>query len=87
MLIPKYDVFKFYPLSDKHAKILFRNSARPIPTVDENLVDKIVKCCKNHPLTISVVGGSLNGKNKVAWESMLKSLSQGHSVLDLNQSS
>ncbi|KAI7739524.1 hypothetical protein M8C21_026744, partial [Ambrosia artemisiifolia] len=82
---PKYEVFKFNPLSDEHAKILFLNSTKADSTIDENLVDKMVKCCKNHPLTISVVGGSLNGKNKVAWESMLNSLSQGHSVLDLNQ--
>ncbi|KAI7729990.1 LOW QUALITY PROTEIN: hypothetical protein M8C21_029876, partial [Ambrosia artemisiifolia] len=85
MRFPKYEVFKFNPLSDEHAKILFRNSARPVPTIDKNLVDQMVKCCKNHPLTLSVVGGSLNGKNEVAWKFMLKSLSQGHSVLDLNQ--
>ncbi|KAM0011424.1 putative powdery mildew resistance protein, RPW8 [Helianthus debilis subsp. tardiflorus] len=85
MLFPKYDVFKFDPLSDEDARILFRCSARPISTIDENLVDQMVKCCKNHPLTLSVVGGSLDGKNEVVWRSMLKSLSQGHLVLDLNK--
>ncbi|XP_021999583.1 probable disease resistance protein At5g66900 [Helianthus annuus] len=80
----RYDVFKFNLLSDENAKIVFRNSATPIPTIDETLVVQMVKCCKKHPLTLSVVGGSLNGKNEVSWKSMLNTLSQGHSVLDLS---
>ncbi|KAI7728664.1 hypothetical protein M8C21_010230, partial [Ambrosia artemisiifolia] len=57
MVFTKYDMFKFDPLSDEDAKILFRRSARPIHTIDENLVDQMVKFCKKHPLTLSVVGG------------------------------
>ncbi|KAI7739526.1 hypothetical protein M8C21_026746, partial [Ambrosia artemisiifolia] len=85
IVFTKYDVFKFDPLSDEDAKILFHRSARPIPTIDKNLVDRIVKCCKKHPLSLSVVGSSLNGKDEIVWRSMLISFSQGHSVVDLNQ--
>ncbi|KAF5818775.1 putative powdery mildew resistance protein, RPW8 [Helianthus annuus] len=85
MVFTKYDVFKFDPLSDEDAKILFCRSAKPNPTIDKNLINQMVKCCKKHPLTLSVVGGSLDGKNEVLWRSMLKSLSQGQSLLDLNK--
>ncbi|CAI9304507.1 unnamed protein product [Lactuca saligna] len=86
-----YDVFKFDPLNEKDAKTLFRQSAftkggkRPSPVISENLVNQMVTCCKRHPLTLSVVGRSLNGKDKSVWESMLKSLSHGRLVLDLHK--
>lgn len=52
-----------------------------------NLVDKLVKCCKKHPLTLSVIGGLLKGKPLVSWRIMLNKLSDGQqSVLDLHQS-
>lgn len=47
----KYDVFRFDPLSDEDAKILFRQSAftvgkkRPRPTpIDEKLVNQVIEC-------------------------------------------
>ncbi|XP_071729800.1 probable disease resistance protein At5g66900 [Rutidosis leptorrhynchoides] len=88
---PKFDVFKFDPLSDEDAKTLFQRSAfteskkRPRAAVDDVLVVQMVKRCKRHPLTLSVVGGSLNGRDELAWKSMLKSLNQGISVLDMNE--
>lgn len=89
MVFPKHDMFKFDPLSDEDAKTLFRRSAFPErrrsrPTIDKDLVNQMVKCCKKHPLTLSVVGSSLDGKDETAWRYMLKVLSQGQSVLDLN---
>lgn len=45
----------------------------------------MVKCCKKHPLTLSVVGGSLDGKDGSVWRHMIRKLSKGHSVLDLNE--
>ena len=44
----------------------------------------MVKCCKKHPLTLYVVSSSLDGKDETAWRYILKVLSQGQSVLDLN---
>ncbi|KAK9076978.1 hypothetical protein SSX86_005313 [Deinandra increscens subsp. villosa] len=111
----RYDVFRFDPLSDEDANVLFRQSAftvgkkRPRPTVDGDLVNQVTtknfatsrdhdtpvispscgvemaKRCKKHPLTLRVVGGSLNGRERSAWISMLNTLSQGSSVLDLNE--
>ncbi|KAL7584408.1 hypothetical protein Lser_V15G46313 [Lactuca serriola] len=86
-----YDVFRFDPLNEKDAKTLFCQSAftkdgkRPTPTIDENLVNQMVACCKRHPLTLIVVGRSLNGKDELIWRSMLKSLSEGRSVLDIHK--
>lgn len=45
----------------------------------------MVACCKRHPLTLIVVGRSLNGKDELIWRSMLKSLSEGRSVLDIHK--
>ncbi|KAI7733220.1 hypothetical protein M8C21_006184, partial [Ambrosia artemisiifolia] len=87
----RFDVFRFDPLSDEDASILFRRSAftlgkkRPRTSVDGDLVNQMVKRCKKHPLTLTVVGSSLNGRDESAWISMLNTLSQGSSVLDLNE--
>ncbi|GJS38233.1 probable disease resistance protein [Tanacetum coccineum] len=84
-VITKYNIFQFDPLSDEDAETLFRRSAKPSPTINENLVNQMVKCCKKHPLTLSVVGGSLDGKDGYVWKNMIRKLSKGHSVLDLNE--
>lgn len=47
---------------------------------------QLVDCCKNHPLTLSVVGGLLKGKNKANWLGMLKNLSEKkQSVFNMNE--
>ncbi|KAJ9552653.1 hypothetical protein OSB04_016698 [Centaurea solstitialis] len=89
MVFTNRDMFQFDPLSDEDAKTLFQRSAFPEgkrtrPTIHMDLVNQMVKCCKKHPLTLSVVGSSLDGKDETAWRSMIKDLSQGQSVLDLN---
>ncbi|XP_023731139.1 probable disease resistance protein At5g66900 [Lactuca sativa] len=87
----KYKTFRFEPLNDEDAKSLFRSSAftesgsRPSPTINDDLVNQMVPWCKKHPLTLSVVGRSLNGKDELVWKSMLKKLSRGRSVLDLHE--
>ncbi|XP_076912727.1 putative disease resistance protein At5g66900 [Bidens hawaiensis] len=87
----QFDVFEFDPLSEKDANILFRNSAftkskkRPRTTIKEYLVEQMVICCKKHPLTLTVVGRSLNGKDESYWRFMQDSLADGNSVLDLNE--
>lgn len=45
----------------------------------------MVSWCKNHPLTLTVVGLSLNGKDELAWKSVLNKLSRGRSLLDLHE--
>ena len=45
----------------------------------------MVKYSKGHPLTLCVLGRSLNGKDELAWKSMLGKLSQGRSILDLHK--
>ncbi|PWA69754.1 NB-ARC domains-containing protein [Artemisia annua] len=85
MLIKRYSIFKFDPLSDEDAETLFRRSAKPSPTINKNLVNQMVTCCKKHPLTLSVVGGSLEGEEEPVWRHMIRKLSKGHSVLDLNE--
>ncbi|KAJ9539291.1 hypothetical protein OSB04_032024 [Centaurea solstitialis] len=89
--ITRYYVFKLEPLSDEDANTLFCHSAfteykgKSTPSIDEHLVNQMVKYCMKHPLILVVVGGSLNGKDARIWRRMLKELSQGHSVLDLNK--
>ncbi|KAL7585881.1 hypothetical protein Lser_V15G45399 [Lactuca serriola] len=88
---PKYNVFWFEPLHQEDAKTLFRGSAftrggsRPSPTINDDLVNQMVSWCKNHPLTLTVVGLSLNGKDELAWKSVLNKLSRGRSLLDLHE--
>ncbi|KAL7584409.1 hypothetical protein Lser_V15G46310 [Lactuca serriola] len=88
---PKYKTFRFDPLNEEDAKTLFCDSAftkggsRPSPTISDHLVNQMVHWCKKHPLTLLVVGRSLNGKNELAWKSMLGKLSQGRLVLDLHK--
>lgn len=78
-------------LNDQDAIYLFRHlvfsefgSQRT--DIPDELVDKLVKCCKNHPLSLNVVGGLLKGRHIAIWDDMLKNLSQGkQSLLDLNE--
>ncbi|KAI3755003.1 hypothetical protein L1987_54795 [Smallanthus sonchifolius] len=68
------------------AKAIFMRSAfsehKRILTIEDDLVNQMVKHCKKHPLTLSMVGSSLNGKPKFVWNSVMKTLSQGEWVLD-----
>ncbi|GJY48456.1 probable disease resistance protein [Tanacetum coccineum] len=88
---PKFKTYQLKLLSDEDANNLFCHSAFSEFGLDDNddipngLVDKLVVCCKNHPLTLSVIGGLLNGKNISSWHGMLKNLSERkQSVLDLD---
>ncbi|KAK9076982.1 hypothetical protein SSX86_005317 [Deinandra increscens subsp. villosa] len=84
MIFPKYDVLQLAPLSDEDAKALFMGSAfrMPCPTIDGDLVNQIIKYCKKHPRTLSMVSSSLNGKSEFVWKCLMKTLSQGVWVLD-----
>nr|XP_043609369.1 probable disease resistance protein At5g66900 isoform X2 [Erigeron canadensis] len=86
----KYDVFHLDPLSDADAKTLFYRSVlteskkTPKATIDGNLVNQMVECCKKHPLTLLVVGGFLKGRDELWWRYVLKTMSLDMRVLDLN---
>ncbi|KAL7583987.1 hypothetical protein Lser_V15G46320 [Lactuca serriola] len=88
---PNYDVFQLDPLNQKDAKTLFCHSAfkecelRPSRIINDKLVSQMVTCCKKHPLTLSMIGRALNGKDESVWESMLRQLSQDSPVLDLHK--
>ncbi|KAK9054926.1 hypothetical protein SSX86_026005 [Deinandra increscens subsp. villosa] len=88
----QFDTYKLHLLDHQDATNLFRYSAfseserkssRDIP---DDLVEKFVKCCKKHPLALSVIGGLLKGKHMAYWHIMLNKLSEGQqSVLDLDE--
>ncbi|CAH1443676.1 unnamed protein product [Lactuca virosa] len=85
----EFNTYQLQPLNEQDATKLFNYSAfsecvnKYIPY---DLVDKLVKCCKKHPLALSVIGGLLKGKPLVSWRIMLKKLSdEQQSVLDLHQ--
>ncbi|KAL4558061.1 hypothetical protein LXL04_036257 [Taraxacum kok-saghyz] len=79
-------------LTPQDATALFRHSAFSECGIEDtdipdDLVEKLVKCCKQHPLALTVIGGLLKGTNITNWLLMLKNLSDGQkSVLDLDES-
>lgn len=44
MVITRYNIFQFDPLSDEDAKTLFCRSAKPSPTINDNLVNQVTFC-------------------------------------------
>ncbi|XP_076923770.1 putative disease resistance protein At5g66900 [Bidens hawaiensis] len=90
-----FNKFKTYPLpalNDEDATRLFWvsaycNQGNEHNDISNDLVHKLVKCCKNHPLVLSVVGSLLNGTPADNWKFMLKELSEENkSVFYLDQS-
>ena len=71
-------------LKDKDAMTLFRSSTfqqdRRSYMPDEDLVERIVKCCKGFSLALRVVGRSLCGQPAEAWESRLLTWSNDQSI-------
>nr|XP_043615223.1 probable disease resistance protein At5g66900 isoform X2 [Erigeron canadensis] len=50
--------------------------------VPDDLVSKMVKCCKGFPLALTVIGASLRGQSMLKWRSTLKKWSEGQSIFD-----
>ncbi|XP_071710777.1 probable disease resistance protein At5g66910 [Rutidosis leptorrhynchoides] len=75
-------------LNDEDARTLFCDSAFPYNgnhvNVPNDLVNKMVKCCKGFPLALTVIGASLCGQGVVKWRSTLKKWSEGQSIFDSN---
>ncbi|CAI9304453.1 unnamed protein product [Lactuca saligna] len=86
----EFNTYQLKLLNEQDATTLFNYSAfseHVNKYIPNDLVDKLVKCCKKHPLALSVIGGLLKGKPLVSWCIMLNKLSDGQqSVLDLHQS-
>ncbi|XP_042475769.1 putative disease resistance protein At5g47280 [Macadamia integrifolia] len=101
MLVTSRELFKIYnveshskyhlgTLSEEDAMTLFRHAALPqdgtenyLP--DEDLLNKIVKCCDGFPLAIKVIAKSLCGQPAREWSRMAGKLSEGSSVLDFDK--
>ncbi|XP_059623789.1 probable disease resistance protein At5g66900 [Cornus florida] len=85
--ITNFVSYKLDLLSDEDAMALFcRLAFLPGRSINmpDNLVDKIVKGCGNHPLALSLVGRSLIGKSEETWKSKVQQLSEGQSIIDSN---
>ncbi|KAI3707797.1 hypothetical protein L2E82_36634 [Cichorium intybus] len=88
----QFNTYQLQLLNHQDATNLFRYYAFSKGTsehanIPDDLVNKLVNCCKKHPLALSVIGGMLKGTRIESWLNMLKNLSDGNrSVLDLNES-
>ncbi|KAL8199358.1 hypothetical protein R6Q57_012926 [Mikania cordata] len=75
-------------LNDEDARTLFCHSAFPNDgnqiSVPDDLVSKMVKCCKGFPLALTVIGASLRGQDVVKWTTTLQKWSEGQSIFDSN---
>nr|KAJ0188684.1 hypothetical protein LSAT_V11C900466630 [Lactuca sativa] len=85
----QFNTYHLQLLSHQDATALFRHSAfSECESDDADIPDDLVdKCCKQHPLALSVIGGLLKGTDITSWLGMLKNLSDGkQTVLDLEES-
>ncbi|KAF5766250.1 putative powdery mildew resistance protein, RPW8 [Helianthus annuus] len=75
-------------LNDEDARTLLCHSAFPCEgnriNVPDDLVSKMVKCCKGFPLALTVIGASLRDQSLLKWKKTLQKLSEGQSIFDLN---
>ncbi|XP_024978676.1 probable disease resistance protein At5g66900 [Cynara cardunculus var. scolymus] len=85
-LFPRFgSTYELSLLNDEDAKTLLCRSAFPydgIFNVPDDLVSKMVKCCKGFPLALIVIGSSLCGQGVVKWRTTLKKWSEGQSIFD-----
>ncbi|XP_071736825.1 probable disease resistance protein At5g66900 [Rutidosis leptorrhynchoides] len=76
------NIYQLKLLNREDAIKLFRYSSLSEPgstrssDIPDDLIEKLVDCCKNHPLTLTVVGGVVKGKSMPFWLDMLKKLSE-----------
>ncbi|KAJ9562330.1 hypothetical protein OSB04_007490 [Centaurea solstitialis] len=85
-LFPRFgSPYELSLLNDEDARALFCHFAFPcegIINVPDDLVTKMVKCCKGFPLALTVIGASLYGQSVVKWRTTLKKWSEGQSIFD-----
>ncbi|MFS7891077.1 putative powdery mildew resistance protein, RPW8 [Helianthus anomalus] len=75
-------------LNDEDARTLLCHSAFPCDgnqiDVPDDLVSKMVECCKGFPLALTVIGASLRGQGVLKWRTTLQKWSEGQSIFDSN---
>ncbi|KAM0039708.1 putative powdery mildew resistance protein, RPW8 [Helianthus debilis subsp. tardiflorus] len=75
-------------LNDEDARTLLCHSAFPCDgnqiDVPDDLVSKMVKCCKGFPLALTVIGASLRGQGVLKWRTTLQKWSEGQSIFYSN---
>lgn len=85
-LFPRFgSTYELSLLNDDDARTLFCHFAFPcggILNVPDDLLSKMVKCCKGFPLALTVIGASLCGQSVVKWRTTLKKWSEGQSIFD-----
>ncbi|KAK9067100.1 hypothetical protein SSX86_014425 [Deinandra increscens subsp. villosa] len=75
-------------LNDEDARTLLCHSAFPFDesqiNVPDDLVIKMVKCCKGFPLALTVIGATLCGQGELKWRTTLQKWSEGQSIFHSN---
>ncbi|KAI3777086.1 hypothetical protein L1987_46880 [Smallanthus sonchifolius] len=75
-------------LNDEDARTLLCHLAFPCDgiqiNVPDDIVSKMVKCCKGFPLALTVIGASLRNQDVLKWTSTLQKWSEGQSIFDSN---
>ncbi|XP_043712667.1 probable disease resistance protein At5g66890 isoform X2 [Telopea speciosissima] len=77
-------------LSDQDSMTLFRHTALSQDgnedyEPDEDILNKIVRCCNGFPLAIMVITKSLSLQPAVKWRNMATKLLKGSSILDFDE--
>ncbi|KAJ0935386.1 putative powdery mildew resistance protein, RPW8 [Helianthus annuus] len=92
MTFKRFETYQLRALSNEDATRLFCDSAfskneNENDNITDELVRQLVKCCKNHPLALSVMGGSLKGEHSANWEFIKQQLyEEKMSLLNLHES-
>ncbi|KAF5814173.1 putative powdery mildew resistance protein, RPW8 [Helianthus annuus] len=92
MTFKRFETYQLQALNNEDATRLFCDSAfskneNENDNIRDERVHQLVKCCKNHPLALSVMGGSLKGEPSANWDLMIQQLyKETTSLLDLHES-
>ncbi|KAK9054078.1 hypothetical protein SSX86_025154 [Deinandra increscens subsp. villosa] len=80
--------YKLSLLNDEDARTLLCHLAFPCDgnhmNVPDDLVSKMIKCCKGFPLALTVIGASLRNQDVHKWKTTLQKWSEGQSIFDSN---
>ncbi|MFS7903314.1 putative P-loop containing nucleoside triphosphate hydrolase, leucine-rich repeat domain superfamily [Helianthus anomalus] len=69
MTFNQFKTYQLQPLKNQDATRLFCVLASPeLSNIPDELIEKLVKCCKFHPLVLTVMGGMLKGARPTRWK-------------------
>ncbi|KAK9054077.1 hypothetical protein SSX86_025153 [Deinandra increscens subsp. villosa] len=78
--------YKLSLLNDEDARTLLCHLAFPCDgnhmNVPDDLVSKMIKCCKGFPLALTVIGASLRNQDVHKWRTTLQEWLEGQSIFD-----